>query len=162
ELTTMLARNSNLRITSRTSAMQFKGARRPLSEIARALNVDAIVEGSVMRTGGDTHMTVQLIRAETDTHLWAQSYDRRSSDVPNLSDDVARDIAAYLHAAIPLQPLMRSVNPEAHDAYLHGRYLWFVSDYEASAEYFKKAIEIQPDYAPGWSGLADYYGGETA
>lgn len=159
ELTTMLARNSTLRITSRTSAMQFKGAHRPLSEIARDLNVDAIVEGSITRTDGGAHMTIQLIRADTDTHLWAQSYDRGPDEVPTLPDDAAHDIATFLHATVASPQSARSVNPEAHDAYLHGRYLWFVSNHDGSAEYFKKAIKLQPDYALGWAGLADYYGG---
>jgi TolB-like protein/DNA-binding winged helix-turn-helix (wHTH) protein len=157
ELTTMLAKNSTLRITSRTSAMQYKGAHRPLREIAQALGVDGILEGSVERTDGKVHMTIQLIQADTDTHLWAESYDRNSNDVVTLPEEAAQAIAQKLNSAVPAAAPARYVNPEAHDAYLHGRYLWFVEQNEKAAEYFRKATELQPDYAPGWTGLADYY-----
>ena len=161
ELTTMLAKDSTLRITSRTSVMQYKGARRPLRDIARALNVDAILEGSVSRSGNHVHMTVQLIRADTDTHLWAESYDRDGDDV-DLPDEAARDIAVRLHSAAPVVAPQRYVNPAANDAYLQGKYLWF-SDGRLgeSGKYFQKAIEIQPDYAMGWAWLANYYGAAT-
>ena len=158
ELTTMLAKNSTLRITSRTSAMQYKRAHRPLREIAQALGVDAILEGSVARADGKVHMTIQLIQASTDTHLWADSYDRDANDVVTLPDEAATAIAKRLNSAAPAAAPARYVNPEAHDAYLHGRYLWFQSQNEKAAEYFRKATELQPDYAPGWAGLASYYG----
>ncbi len=158
ELTTMLARNSTLRVVSRTSAMQYKGVHRPLSEIGHALGVDAIVEGSVSRSSGGVHMTVQLIRADTDTHLWAQSYDRSPDEVPTLPDDAARDIAAFLHRSVATPPTIRYVNPEAHDAYLHGYYLWLAGRNQDAEAYFEKAVQIQPDYALGWAGISDYYG----
>ncbi len=81
ELITMLAKDSSLRIVSRTSVMQYRGARRPLPEIARALHADAILEGSVSRSADQVHMTLQLIRADTDSHLWADSYERDANDV---------------------------------------------------------------------------------
>ena len=81
ELTTMLAKNSTLRIVSRTSVMQYKGAHRPLPEIARELGVDGILEGSIARSGDKVHMTIQLIQAPSDTHVWAESYDRNASDL---------------------------------------------------------------------------------
>src|SRR5262249_53697965 len=84
ELITMLAKNSTLRVISRTSVMQYKGAHKPLPEIAHALNVDAILEGSISRSGNQVHMTLQLIRADTDSHLWAQSYDRSSNETSAL------------------------------------------------------------------------------
>jgi TolB-like protein/DNA-binding winged helix-turn-helix (wHTH) protein len=158
ELTTMLAKNSTLRITSRTSAMQYKGAHRPLREIAQALGVDGILEGSVERTDGKVHMTIQLIQADTDTHLWAESYDRDTKDVVTLPADAAQDIAKRLNSAAPLPKPARYVSPEAHDAYLHGHYLWFSGQNDKAGEYFRKATELQPDYAPGWSGLSIYYG----
>jgi TolB-like protein/DNA-binding winged helix-turn-helix (wHTH) protein len=158
ELTTMLAKNSTLRITSRTSAMQYKGARRPLREIAQALGVDSILEGSVARTDGKVHMTIQLIRAPTDTHLWAESYDRAASDVVALPTEAAQAIAKRLNSAVSVIPVSRYVNPEAHDAYLHGRYLWIAGQNDNAGRYYKRATELQPDYALGWSGLADYYG----
>jgi TolB-like protein len=96
ELTTELARISALRVISRTSAMQYKGAHKPLPQIAKELNVDAVVEGSVLRAGGRVRITAQLIRAATDTHLWAESYDRDLRDVLGLQKEVARDIAQQI------------------------------------------------------------------
>jgi TolB-like protein/DNA-binding winged helix-turn-helix (wHTH) protein len=157
ELITMLAKNSNLRVTSRTSAMQYKGAHRPLREIAQALGVDGILEGSISRANGQVHMTLQLIRADTDSHLWAESYDRGNKDVAALPEEAARDIAGRLHSSVAITPA-RYVNPEAHDAYLQGRYLWFAGDIDASLPYFEKATELQPDYALAWAGLSSYYG----
>ena len=157
ELTTMLAKNSSLRITSRTSAMQYKGAHRPLSEIAEKLGVDGIVEGSVARTGDTVHMTLQLIHAPSDTHVWAESYDREANDVASLPREAAQAIAKRLHSAVLQITPQRYVSPEAHDAYLHGRYLWFLDKNDEAGPYLKKATELQPDYALGWSGLADYY-----
>ncbi len=159
EITTMLARNSTLRIPSRTSAMQFKEVHRPLREIASALNVDAIVEGSVERRGNQVHMTLQLVQGESDTHLWANSYDRNADDA-TLPADAAHDIAQYLHAKVAGSAVSRYVSPEAHDAYLHGWYLWYGGwqQNEKAGAYFKKAVELQPDYAAAWAGLSAYYG----
>jgi TolB-like protein/DNA-binding winged helix-turn-helix (wHTH) protein len=158
EFITMLAKDSTLRITSRTSVMQYKGAHRPLPEIARALNVDGILEGSISRTPDKVHLTLQLIRADTDTHLWAESYDRDAGDVVSLPQEAALTIAKRLNSAATPTAAPRYVNPEAHDAYLHGHYLWYADQNEKSFEYFKKATELQPDYAPGWAGLSEYYG----
>ena len=160
ELTTMLAKDSTLRIVSRTSVMQYKKAHRPLREIARALGVDSIVEGSVARSGGRVHMTLQLIQADSDSHLWADSYDRDADDVA-LPDEAAQAIARRLHSAVPVSTPTRYVNPAAHDAYLQGKYLWFSDGLDESGKYFQKAIEIQPDYAMGWAWLANYYGAAT-
>jgi TolB-like protein/DNA-binding winged helix-turn-helix (wHTH) protein len=158
ELITMLAKNSTLRVVSRTSVMQYKGAHRPLPEIARALGVDGVLEGSIARSGDKVHMTVQLIQAHSDTHLWAESYDRDATDIVSLPREAAQTIAKRLGSAVPQVPIQRYVNPQAHDAYLRGRYLWYAGLNAKSFEYFKKATELQPDYAPGWSGLAIYYG----
>jgi TolB-like protein/DNA-binding winged helix-turn-helix (wHTH) protein len=157
ELITMLAKDSTLRIVSRTSVMQYRGARRPLPEIARALHADAILEGSVSRSGDQVHVTLQLIRADTDSHLWAESYERNANDVA-LPDEAAKAIAKQLHRAVPTVKAVRYVSPAAHDAYLHGRYLWFSARMEESGPWFQKAIDLQPDYALAWAGLADYYG----
>lgn len=157
ELITMLAKDSTLRIVSRTSVMQYRGARRPLPEIARALHADAILEGSVSRSADQVHMTLQLIRADTDSHLWADSYQRDANDV-GLPDEAAKAIAKQLHRAVPDVKAARSVNPAAHDAYLHGRYLWFSDRMVESGAWFRKAIDLQPDYALAWAGLANYYG----
>ena len=116
ELTTMLAKDATLRIVSHTSAMQFKDAHRPLPEIARALNVDAILEGSIARSGNQVHMTLQLIRGDTDSHLWAESYDRDNNNVATLPDVAARAIAARLNSSTPPHAPGRSIKPEAYDA----------------------------------------------
>ena len=158
ELITMLAKNSTLRVTSRTSVMQYKRVHRPLRDIARELGVDGILEGSISRSGDRVHMTLQFIRADTDTHLWAESYDRGSSDVAALPGEAARDIANRLHRSLASNTPVRYVNPSAHDAYLQGRYLWWAGDIDASFPYFKKATELQPDYALAWFGLSSYYG----
>jgi TolB-like protein/DNA-binding winged helix-turn-helix (wHTH) protein/Tfp pilus assembly protein PilF len=157
ELTTMLAKDSTLRIVSRTSAQQFKDAHRSLPEIARALKVDAILEGSISRSSNRVHMTLQLIRGDTDGHLWAESYDRDTNDVAVLPDNAARAIAARLNSATPPHANARYIKPEAHDAYLRGHYSWVVGRNEDARRYYQRAVDIQPDYALGWTGLADYY-----
>jgi TolB-like protein/DNA-binding winged helix-turn-helix (wHTH) protein len=157
ELITTLAKNASLRVVSRTSAMQYKGARRPLPEIARELGVDGVLEGSLSRSGNRVHLTVQLIRAASDAHVWAESYDRDFGDVLSLPSELSRAIAREVNAATGSVEPQRHVRPEAHDAYLHGRYFWFSEDYGRSQEYFEQAIQLQPDYAPAWSGLADAY-----
>ena len=103
-------------------------------------------------------MTIQLIQASTDTHLWADSYERDANDVVTLPSEAAEAIAKRLNSAVAPPTSTRYVNPEAHDAYLHGRYLWFSGQNDKAGEYFRKATELQPDYAPGWSGLSIYYG----
>jgi len=157
ELTTMLAKDSTLRIVSRTSATQFKGAHRSLPEIAHALNVDAILEGSIARSSKEVHMTLQLVRGDTDGHLWAESYDRDTNDVALLPDNAARAIAARLNSSTPPHANTRYIKPEAHDAYLRGHYSWVVGRNEDAGRYYRQAVQIQPDYALGWTGLADYY-----
>jgi len=158
ELITMLAKNSTLRITSRTSVMQYKGARRPLPEIARTLNVDAILEGSISRTSGKVHMNLQLIRADSDAHLWAESYDRSANDAVTLADQAARAIAERLHnaSAAPKAPA-RTIRPDAHDAYLRGQYFWYAGQNREAIKEFNQAIALQPDYAGAWAGVADSY-----
>jgi len=159
ELITMLAKDSTLRITSRTSVMQYKGARKPLSQIARALNVDGILEGSISRAHGQVHMTLQLIRADTDAHLWAESYERSADDVAALPGEAARAIAHRLGSSVTSTSPARYVSPEAHDAYQRGRYYWFGDNYTECQTYMEKAIALQPDYAMAWSGLSEAYGG---
>jgi TolB-like protein/DNA-binding winged helix-turn-helix (wHTH) protein len=157
ELTTMLAKDSSLRIISRTSAKQVRAPQRPLPQIAASLGVDGIVEGSISRAGGKVHMTVQLIHAPTDTHLWADSYDRNNDDVAALPEEAAQAIAKRLNASVAAARPARYINPAAHDAYLQGKFHFFTST-DGGGAYFNKAVEIQPDYAAGWAGLAQYYG----
>lgn len=155
ELITMLAKNSSLRVVSRTSVMQYKKVRRPLREIAQELGVDGIVEGSLLRNGSKVHLTVQLIQAPLDVHLWADSYDRDQEGVASLPREVALSIARQVKRTRPQAGSQRAIKAEAHDAYLMGRYYWFSDDPTRSLGYFQKAIELQPDYAAAWSGLAD-------
>jgi TolB-like protein len=158
EVITMLAKSTGLRVVSRTSVMQYKKVHRPLADVARDLGVDGILEGSVERLGNRVHINAQLIYAPKDMHLWAESYDRDLKDLTSLQSDLAQDIARQvgLTTAAVSRP-ERHINPEAHDAYLLGRHYWFVSQYKQSLQYFQKAIDLQPDYAAAWSGVADYY-----
>jgi len=158
EVITMLAKNPSLRVISRTSVMQYKKVHRPLREIAQELGVDGILEGSVGRSGNRVHVTAQLIHAASDTHVWAESFDRNLSDVGSLQNELAQTIAKQVGATTSGSGRPeRRINPEAHDAYLLGRYYWFASEYEKSREYFQKAIDLQPDYAAAWGGIADSY-----
>jgi len=157
ELITALAKNRNLRVVSRTSAMQYKGVKRPLPDIARELNVDGILEGSIERTPNSVHMTVQLIYAPTDTHIWAESYNRDLNQAYALPEELSETIAKEVKTATSPVPRPRYISPEAHDAYLHGRYFWFTFNVANTLPYFEKAIQLQPDYAAAWSGLADTY-----
>jgi TolB-like protein/DNA-binding winged helix-turn-helix (wHTH) protein/tetratricopeptide (TPR) repeat protein len=163
ELITALARNRSLRVVSRTSVMQYKGVNRPLPEIARALGVDGILEGSVNRTGNNVHVNLQLIYGPTDSHVWAQSYDRDVNSAMWLADELSQTIATSAKVDPTPVKAQQTINPEAHDAYLRGRYLWFENsnDGDACRRYFNKAIQLQPDYAAAWSGLADSYGAEA-
>jgi TolB-like protein/DNA-binding winged helix-turn-helix (wHTH) protein len=158
ELITMLARNTSLRVVSRTSAMQYKGVQRPVRDIAHELGVDGILEGSVERSGNRVHMTVQLIYAPSDTHIWAESYDRDSNEAFSLPTELSQTIAKQINTATSPNKLQRYINPEAHDAYLMGRYYWFRGSNSRAREYFEKAVLLQPDYAGAWDGIADAYG----
>jgi TolB-like protein/DNA-binding winged helix-turn-helix (wHTH) protein len=123
EVITMLAKNPALRVTSRTSVMQYKKVHRPLREIARELGVDGILEGSVGRTGNRVHITAQLIHAASDTHVWAESFDRDLSDLGSLQNELAQAIAKQVGAsASSVNKTERPVDPQAHDAYYYGRY----------------------------------------
>ena len=166
ELITDLAKISALRVISRSSVMQYKGAhRRPPPEIAKALNVDAVVEGSVMRVGDKVRITAQLIDAPADKHLWAESYERDSRDVLALQDELALAIANQIN--VELTPVERqrltsakAVNPEALDAVLKGNYyLGKVTreGFQKAQESYERAIKIDPNYAPGYAGLAAMY-----
>jgi TolB-like protein/DNA-binding winged helix-turn-helix (wHTH) protein len=156
ELLTMLAKRTSLHVISRTSAMRYKNVERPLRDIARDLGADAVLEGSVTKSDAGVHVTLQLIDASTDTHLWADSFDRDLGGAYSLSSSVADQIAHVL-GAVTTHPAGRQVSSEAHEAYLRGRYFWFADNYERSQEYLDRAIQAQPDYPQAWSGLADVY-----
>jgi len=162
ELITMLAQYRSLQVTSRTSVMQYKKGRKPLPEIARELGVDGIVAGSVSRGEGRVRVRAQLIYAPTDTHLWAESYERASGDALTLQQEVARSIAErVLLASLPqegvIKPKRTSANPAARDAYYRGRYYWSSDRYGKSREFFQQAIQLDPSYAVAYAGLADSY-----
>ncbi len=164
-LTTELAQIRALRIISRTSSMKYKGVRKSLPDIARELNVEGIVEGSVSRSGDRVKVTVQLIRAGTDQNLWAQSYTHELTDILVLQTNVARDIAHEVKIQLTPQDTTRlsspsKVNPEAHDAYLRGRFYWNKNareDLDKARDYFQQAVDKDPQYAPAYVGIADYY-----
>jgi TolB-like protein/DNA-binding winged helix-turn-helix (wHTH) protein/Tfp pilus assembly protein PilF len=163
ELITDLAQVSSLRVISRTTAMQYKGTHKTLPQIARELNVDGIVEGSVMPRGGRVRITAQLIYAANDRHLWAESYEGELGDVLLLQNRVAGDITRAVNArlALPRQGTIartRPVQPAAYDAYLRGRYFFDKRTGEAlkkSVEYFRQAIAADPEFAPAYAGLAE-------
>jgi len=157
DLITMLARNTSLHVVSRTSVMQYKGALRPLRKVAQELGADSILEGSVTRNGDQIHMTMQLIRSADDSHIWANSYDRDMKSVFTLPTEVASSVGKKLSAEASERRPPKYVTPEAHDAYLRGRYFWFANNYDRAMSYMKQAVQLQPDYAAAWSGLADVY-----
>jgi TolB-like protein/DNA-binding winged helix-turn-helix (wHTH) protein/Tfp pilus assembly protein PilF len=165
ELITRLAQISALRVISRTSVMSYKSVRKSLAEIARELNVDAVVEGSVLLSGERVRITAQLIQVPTDTHMWAQSYDEGLQDTLALQSKVARDIAEQIRVTLNRQEqaaLVRSktVNPEAYEAYLKGRYFWNKrtgDGLKKAIAFFSRAIEADATYAEAYSGLADSY-----
>jgi TolB-like protein/DNA-binding winged helix-turn-helix (wHTH) protein len=164
-LTTELAQIGALRVISRTSAEHFKGTRETLPEIGRKLNVDAIVEGSVTRSENRVRITAQLIDAPSDRHLWAKSYERELKDVLALQDEVARDIAGEIRSNVaPKQgaglQVSAQANPQAHEAYLRGRYWWHRRGREnelKGLQYFEQAVQLEPSYALAWTGIADSY-----
>ena len=166
ELITDLAKISGLRVISRTSVMKFKGQHREqLPEIAKALNVDTIVEGSVLRVGDKVRITAQLIDAPTDKHLWADSYERDTRDVLTLQDEVASTIAQQIDVELtPTEEARfakrRPVNPAVLEACLKGRYyLNELSEerFNKAIEQFERAIKLDPNFAPAYAGLADAY-----
>jgi eukaryotic-like serine/threonine-protein kinase len=164
-LTDDLSQINGLRVISRTSAMGYKQSKKPLPQIARELNVDAVVAGSVLSSGGKVRISAQLIYAPADQHLWAKTYDRDLSDVLQLQGEVAREIADEIQITLTPQDELRlagapRVNPEAHDAYLRGRYYWdkgTPEDLKKSFDYFEQALEKDPRYAPAYVGIAEYY-----
>jgi TolB-like protein/DNA-binding winged helix-turn-helix (wHTH) protein len=162
EMITALAQNRSLQVVSRTSVMQYKGVNKSLHDIAQVLGVDGVLEGSVNRSANHVHVNLQLIYAPTDTHVWAQSYDRDLNSAMLLPEEVSQTIAAEAKIAPAQVKPQRVVSPEAHDAYLRGRSLWFnMTQNKNSRQYFEKAIQLQPDYAAAWGGLADSYIGDV-
>jgi TolB-like protein/DNA-binding winged helix-turn-helix (wHTH) protein/Tfp pilus assembly protein PilF len=163
-LLTELGKIGALRVISRQSVMQYKGSDKPLSEIARELNVDAVIEGSAVREGKRVRITIQLIQAVPEQHLWAESYERDFTSVLGLQGEMARAIARQVRATVTPEEAVRlasarPVDSEAHTAYLKGRYFWNKARTEEnlskSVEYYEQAVDIDPNYALAYAGLAD-------
>jgi eukaryotic-like serine/threonine-protein kinase len=154
-----------LRVTSRTTSMSYRGAKKTVPQIARELGVDAVVEGSVAREGNRLRITAQLVEAETDRHLWAQTYEASLRDVLVIQRGAVRAIAGELRARLTPRDearlnVVRTVDPEVYEAYLKGRYHWNKRTEESlrkAAEYFDAAIRGDPTYAPSHAALADSY-----
>jgi eukaryotic-like serine/threonine-protein kinase len=164
-LITELAQVSSLRVISRTSVMLYKGVKKPLPQIAKELGVDDVVEGSVQRSGERVRIDAELIEASSDRLLWAQSYERDLRDILTLQSAIAKAIVDEVKAKVTPQEQARlaksrSVNPQAHEAYLAGRFYWNKRTGEGltkSIAYFEQAIAYDPGYPLAYAGLADSY-----
>jgi len=167
ELITDLAKLGTVRVISRTSVVRYGGTQKSLPEIARELNVDAIVEGTVTESPGHIHVSAQLVQAQPEKlekHLWAESYDRPTQDLVALQEELCREIAGAVRSSIAPQESAklrhRNVSPEAYRLFLKGRYFWnrrTGEGFEHAIDYFDQAIAKQPDYAEAYTGLADSY-----
>ena len=160
-----LANIKSLRVASRTSAMHYKGSHQPLPEIAKQLNVDAIVEGSVIRSGNRVRVNAQLVHAPSDRHLWAKIYDRKANEILSVQQDLAQSIVTEIQAKLTLEEenkltSVTPVNGEAYEAYLKGRYylgLRSLDGYKQGLHFMQEAIGLDPTYAGAYAGLADCY-----
>jgi len=165
ELTATVARLGTMRVVSATTALQYGGSQRPLPQVARELNVEAVLEGSVVSSGNKVRVTVQLIDARTDVHLWAQTYERDRGEILEIQDSIAQDIARQLNARLgPGQKQTvgghERIDPAAYEAYLRGRNELGKQRGDAllkGAQFFQQAIDAEPLYAPAYAGLADSY-----
>jgi TolB-like protein/DNA-binding winged helix-turn-helix (wHTH) protein len=166
ELTTDLGKISALRVISRTSTLQYKGSKKPLPEIARELNVDAIVEGTVARSGSHVHITANLIQASPERHLWAESYEGEVADALTVQGEIAQAVGRKIGLNITekereLLTVRRPVNTEAQDLYMEGRFAWnFAENAEASQKavnYFQQAVDRDPSFAKAYAALASVY-----
>src|SRR5271165_418859 len=164
-LITDLAKIPGVKVISRTSIMQYKGSQKRLPRIAEELGVDGIVEGSVLRSGDRVRITAQLVRATTDQHIWAESYERDLRDLIALQDEVSRSIATQVQKEIVPPSSQRlansaAVHPQVRENYLKGRYFWNLrseAGYLKAIEYFQAAATEDPQYAAAYAGSADAY-----
>lgn len=167
ELTTDLSKMSALRVVSRTSAMHYKNTNKTLPEIARELNVDGVVEGSVMRSGNRVRITAELIHASTDQHLWAETYERDLDDILRLQSEVAQAIAQQVRVQLSPEQKARlgsapKVDPAAYDAFLQGRSYFHRGattreGYPKALNFFEQAIQKDHEFALAYVALADSY-----
>jgi TolB-like protein/DNA-binding winged helix-turn-helix (wHTH) protein/tetratricopeptide (TPR) repeat protein len=163
-VTTELAKFGVSKVISETSVAQFKDTKKPVPEIARALQVDAVVEGAVLREGNQVRITVQLIRGDTDRHVWAESYERQMTDILALQHEVSLGVAHAIKLELSpgtagQRPSPKPVNSDAYEAYLKGRYFLQKRDesFVRAKDYFQQAIQLDPSYAPAYAGLSDYF-----
>ena len=162
-LITELSKIGSLRVVSRTSVMRYKGKTEPVGQIARALRVRGILEGSVVKSGDRLRITVQLIHAGSDQHLWAEVYEGAIADVLEVQSKVARDVAAGIRAQLSQDEkarltVSRKVSAEAYSLYLKGRYFARILTEEGQRKailHFQKSIQCDPNYAPAYAGLAE-------
>ncbi|MGH9405356.1 MAG: protein kinase domain-containing protein [Terriglobia bacterium] len=165
ELITDLAQIKALKVISPSSVMVYKGEHTPPAQVARELGVDAVVEGAVVRSGNEVRITAQLIYAPTGTYFWAKSYRGDLRDVLKVQAEVAGAIAREIKIAVTPSEHERlsrtsAVNPAAYEAYLKGRYYWNRAtehDWLRARQSFEQAVRIDPDYAPAYAGLSDFY-----
>ena len=155
------ANRGTLSVIARTSVMRYKGTEKTVEQIGKELRVDALLEGSVRRYGDQLRVTAQLIQVKDESHLWAETYDRKVIDLLEIQTSVAEQIAKSLELQLlPKSDAKPARNAAAHDAYLRGRYFWnrrAVPEFFRAIEYFKRVVDIDPDYALAHSGLADTY-----
>lgn len=162
-LTTDLGRIGQIRVISRTSAMRYKGTAKAIPQIARELHVDAVIEGGVARSGDHLRITAQLIEAQNDQHLWADSYEGDVRDAFSLQDKVALDIAEHVQARFSNaenSKAVTTIDPVAEEEYFRGRYdsnRWTAAELESSVGHFEQAVQRDPRCAPAWAGLAGDY-----
>jgi TolB-like protein/DNA-binding winged helix-turn-helix (wHTH) protein len=165
-LTTDLGKIGALRVISRTSAMQYKSTKKPLREIARELNVDALVEGTVARSGSRLRITANLVQVSPEKHIWAESYESEVGDALGVQAKIAKTVARQIQIRLTqkeqnLLAVARTVNPEAQDLYLRGLYIFTAGGTAESSEkaikYFKQATQKDPNYAAAYASLADVY-----
>lgn len=165
EITANVARLGSLRVVSATTALQYSGAQRSLPQVARELNVEAVLEGSVVTSGNKVRVTVQLIDARTDAHLWSQTYERDRGEILEIQDSISQEIARQLNAHLgPGQTAAggahERIDPAAYEAYLRGRNELGKQRVDAllkGAQFFQQAIDSEPLYAPAYAGLAESY-----
>jgi TolB-like protein/Tfp pilus assembly protein PilF len=166
EILTRLAKVADLKVISRTSTQHFKSAPGNLREIAQQLGVANILEGSVQKAADQVRVSVQLISAQNDSHLWAETYDRKLTDIFAVESDIAKTVAETLRAKLTgsadkVLASRPTENPEAHQLYLKGRYFWnrrTEENLNKAIVCFQQAIEKDPSYALAYAGLADCYG----
>ena len=164
-LITNLSKIDTLRVVSRTSVMQYKGTKKTLPEIARELNIDGVIEGSVMRSGTRVRITAQLLQARTDRHVWADTYDRDLGDVLRLQSEVAQAVAQQVRIQLTPEQQARlrsapAVNPRAYEAYLKGSFTRPLGTQVAITQaqsYFEAAVREDPNFALAYAGLGDCY-----